>query len=94
MGKYIELKIGPIIEDSCTGTYLALRDVFGRYVVIIADIDKDHQFDRVDEYFILSDGRRYVALDEVSLHHALYGLLADIRSHHPFFLQAGEALAA
>lgn len=68
--------------------------MLGWDVVIVADIDQDHQFHRVDEDFILSNRWRYIVLDEIGLHHALHGLLADIGSHDPFFLQAGKALAA
>lgn len=54
MAKYVELQIGPIVEDSCAWTDLAFRDVFGRNAVIVAHIDQNHQLYRVDKDLILS----------------------------------------
>lgn len=57
MEKYVELEIGPIVEDSCAWADLAFQNVFGRNVVIVADIDQNHQLYRVDKDLILSKQR-------------------------------------
>ena len=57
MARYVELQVGPIVEDACARADLALRDVLGRDAVIVADVDQNHQLYRVDKDLILSDLR-------------------------------------
>jgi hypothetical protein len=62
--------------------------------VVVADVDEDHQFDRIDQYLLLGRLPRGIVAVHIVLNHALDGLLSDVRSHHCLLLQAGETFAA
>ena len=51
---YIELQISAVVNDPGAGVDFASFDVFAGDIIVIAEIDEDHQFDRVEEELILS----------------------------------------
>lgn len=44
---YVKFEVGTVVDDSGAGVDFASIDVFVGDAVIVADIDKDHEFDGV-----------------------------------------------